>query len=110
MPVRPQPSARVNACQPSSSPPTNPPRSAGFTVATGATLSVGTNVSVLIEPKFTVNGTMNFATFSELAFQFRITPKMFLEGILFAVFMGAFGGLFPAMMAARRPIVQSLRA
>jgi putative ABC transport system permease protein len=55
-------------------------------------------------------GTMNFSTFSELAFQFRITPKMFGEGILFAVFMGMFGGLFPAMMAARRPIVQSLRA
>lgn len=55
-------------------------------------------------------GTMNFATFSELAFQFRITPKMFIEGILFAVFMGVFGGLFPALMAARRPIVQSLRA
>jgi putative ABC transport system permease protein len=55
-------------------------------------------------------GTMNFSTFSELAFQFRITPKMFGEGIVFAVFMGMFGGLFPAMMAARRPIVQSLRA
>jgi len=55
-------------------------------------------------------GTMNFSTFSELAFQFRITPGMLGAGILFAAFMGAFGGFLPALMAARRPIVQSLRA
>jgi len=55
-------------------------------------------------------GTMNFNTFSELAFQFRITPVMLLIGIAFAAFMGAFGGLLPAVLAARRPIVQSLRA
>ncbi len=55
-------------------------------------------------------GTLNFNTFSELAFQFRITPLMLASGIGFAAFMGAFGGLLPAVMAARRPIVQSLRA
>ncbi len=55
-------------------------------------------------------GTLNFQTFSEVAFQFRITPFMLAGGIAFAAFMGAFGGLLPAMMAARRPIVQSLRA
>ncbi len=55
-------------------------------------------------------GTLNFNTFAELAFQFRITPGMLLTGIAFAAFMGAFGGLLPAMLAARRPIVQSLRA
>jgi putative ABC transport system permease protein len=55
-------------------------------------------------------GTMNFNTFSELAFHFRITPEMLAMGIGFAALMGAFGGFFPALLAARRTIVTSLRA
>jgi putative ABC transport system permease protein len=55
-------------------------------------------------------GTMNFNTFSELAFHFRITPEMLALGIGFAALMGAFGGFLPALLAARRTIVASLRA
>ena len=55
-------------------------------------------------------GTLNFNTFAELAFHFRITPVMLGLGIAFSALMGAFGGLLPAILAARRPIVQSLRA
>jgi putative ABC transport system permease protein len=55
-------------------------------------------------------GTMNFNTFSELAFHFRITPEMLAIGIAFAALMGAFGGFLPALLAARRTIVASLRA
>lgn len=55
-------------------------------------------------------GTLNFNTFSELAFQFRITPEMLGLGIAFAALMGAFGGFLPALLAARRNIVLSLRA
>ena len=55
-------------------------------------------------------GTMNFNTFSELAFHFRITPEMLAMGIGFAALMGAFGGFLPALLAARRTIVTSLRA
>jgi len=54
-------------------------------------------------------GTMNFNTFAELAFFFRITPGMLAYGIAFSAVMGAFGGLLPAMLASRRTIVQSLR-
>lgn len=54
-------------------------------------------------------GTMNFNTFAELAFYFRITPGMLASGIAFAALMGAFGGFLPALLAARRTIVQSLR-
>jgi putative ABC transport system permease protein len=54
-------------------------------------------------------GTINWDTFSELAFAFRITPGTFARGILFALIMGAVGGLFPALRAARLPVVTGLR-
>jgi len=60
-----------------------------------------------------VNGmttsTTNFASFSEIAFRFQVTPVMLLEGLIFAAVMGAFGGLFPSRNAARRVIVEALR-
>ena len=52
---------------------------------------------------------MNFQTFSSLAFAFRITPVLLLTGIIFALFMGVVGGLPPAIRAARRPVAQALR-
>ena len=55
-------------------------------------------------------GTTNFATFSELAFNFRITPALFATGVVFSVVMGFVGGLFPAWRAAHENIVTSLRS
>lgn len=54
-------------------------------------------------------GIGNFATFSEIAFNFRVTPQIMLSGILFALFMGAAGGVFPARMAAKKEILTALR-
>ena len=54
-------------------------------------------------------GTANFASFAEIAFQFRITPPLIAEGMLFAAFMGGIGGLLPARRAAKMQIVQALR-
>ena len=54
--------------------------------------------------------TTNFATFSELAFQFTLTPKIALQSLLFALFMGFVGGFIPAWRAARLKIVDCLRA
>jgi len=54
-------------------------------------------------------GTMNFNTFAELAFYFRITPGMLTAGIAFSALMGALGGFLPALLAARRTIIQSIR-
>jgi len=55
-------------------------------------------------------GTTNFATFSELAFNFRVTPGLLLNGMIFAVLMGFIGGLFPAWRAAHENIVTALRS
>ena len=54
-------------------------------------------------------GIGSFATFSEFTFDFRITPGIMLTGIVFALVMGALGGLFPAGSAARKEILTALR-
>ena len=54
--------------------------------------------------------TVNFKTFSELAFQFRLTPMIALQSLLFALVMGLLGGFIPAWRAARLQIVDCLRA
>jgi putative ABC transport system permease protein len=53
--------------------------------------------------------TTNFQTFAELAFRFRLSPAIMLEGMLFALLMGLAGGLLPAVRAARMNIVEALR-
>jgi putative ABC transport system permease protein len=53
--------------------------------------------------------TMNFQTFSNLAFAFKITLNLLLLGVLFAMVMGILGGMLPAVRAARRPVAQALR-
>lgn len=59
----------------------------------------------------TVNiSTTNFQTFSELAFQFKLTPAIAWQTLLFALFMGFVGGFIPAWGAARMKIVDCLRA
>ena len=54
--------------------------------------------------------TTNFATFSELAFGFRLTPKIVAQSLAFALVMGLVGGFVPAWRAARMKIVDGLRA
>jgi len=53
--------------------------------------------------------TINFQTFSQVAFAFRVTAGLLLMGLVAALFMGFFGGLLPAWRAARLPIVSALR-
>ena len=54
-------------------------------------------------------GIGNFTTFSEVSFAFRVTPEVMLSGMAFALVLGAIGGLFPAMSAARKEILSALR-
>jgi ABC-type antimicrobial peptide transport system permease subunit len=53
--------------------------------------------------------TTNWQSFSEVAFAFRVTPVLLVYGLAFAVVMGVLGGFFPALRAARMPVVQALR-
>jgi putative ABC transport system permease protein len=53
--------------------------------------------------------TMNFQTFSQVAFAFRVTPGLLGAGLFYALVMGAVGGLLPALRAARLPIPSALR-
>ena len=54
-------------------------------------------------------GTMNWQTFSHLAFAFRVTPPLLATGLAFALLMGLAGGVPPALRAARLPIAAALR-
>ncbi|MCO5977725.1 ABC transporter permease [Ideonella oryzae] len=59
----------------------------------------------------TVNiSTTNFQTFAELAFQFKLTPGIVVQTLVFALAMGFVGGFIPAWRAARLQIVDCLRA
>ncbi|HEV2324733.1 MAG TPA: ABC transporter permease [Terracidiphilus sp.] len=53
--------------------------------------------------------TMNFSTFSNIAFAFKITFNLLVMGVVFALAMGVLGGLLPAVRAALRPVAVSLR-
>jgi putative ABC transport system permease protein len=54
-------------------------------------------------------GTINWQTFSHLAFAFRVTPLLLLWGLMFALLMGLVGGVPPAIRAARAQIAVALR-
>jgi putative ABC transport system permease protein len=53
--------------------------------------------------------TMNFQTFSQVAFAFAVTPRLLVQGLSYSLVMGLIGGLFPAIRAARLPISVALR-
>jgi putative ABC transport system permease protein len=53
--------------------------------------------------------TMNFQSFSQVAFAFRVSPELLSRGLFYAVIMGLMGGLLPAIRAARMPVVTALR-
>jgi putative ABC transport system permease protein len=54
-------------------------------------------------------GTQNFRTFSDILFNFQLTPPLLAGGVAFSLAMGLFGGFFPAFRAARLKIVSALR-
>ena len=61
-----------------------------------------------IPMNWVTTGTTNFQTFSEVVFQFAVTPTLMGIALGFAVLMGLVGGLMPAVSAARKPIIECL--
>ena len=59
--------------------------------------------------QFITVSTVNFQTFSELAFKFTLTGRIALEAMAFALVMGFVGGMLPALRASRLRIVEALR-
>jgi putative ABC transport system permease protein len=53
--------------------------------------------------------TLNWQTYTQVAFTLAVTPGLLAEGVLYAIAMGLFGGLLPALHAARVPIAAGLR-
>ncbi|MFO1477381.1 MAG: ABC transporter permease [Verrucomicrobiota bacterium] len=53
--------------------------------------------------------TMNWQSFSQVAFAFKVTPALLVRGIAWAAVIGLIGGLLPAIRAARLPIASALR-
>lgn len=89
------------------------PRSilASFLVESALIATIGGIIGCLLA--LPVNGfvasTTNWSSFSEIAFNFRVTPGLLLAGLIFAVVMGVIGGFFPARRAAKLPVVQAIR-
>lgn len=53
--------------------------------------------------------TMNYQSFTQVSFAFSVTPALIVTGTCYALFLALIGGLFPAIHAARRPIIAGLR-
>jgi putative ABC transport system permease protein len=53
--------------------------------------------------------TINWQSFSQVAFSFAVTPALVVQGIVYSIVMGLVGGIFPAVRAARLPIATALR-
>jgi ABC-type antimicrobial peptide transport system permease subunit len=70
--------------------------------------AAGVAASSLLQ--FLTISTLNWETFSELAFSFTLTPAIAIYSGGFALIMGFLGGLLPAWRAARLKIVDALRA
>jgi putative ABC transport system permease protein len=53
--------------------------------------------------------TMNFQSFSQIAFKFAVTGSLLAKALFYAMIMGLLGGMLPAIRAARLPVVTALR-
>lgn len=69
---------------------------------------IGGGIAFLAFNGFQVS-TLNGPSFSQVVFDFAVTPDLLVDGLYAALIIGAFGGLFPAIRAARLPVAQALR-
>ena len=69
---------------------------------------IGSVAAFVIFNGFQVS-TLNFANFSQVVFDFAVTPELIRQGLTAALVIGVVGGLFPAIRAARMPVALALR-
>lgn len=69
---------------------------------------IGGAIAFLVFNGFQVS-TLNGASFSQVVFDFAVTPELLIDGLKAALIIGVVGGLFPAIRAARVPVAQALR-
>ena len=74
-----------------------------------AVIGVGIGILLALPLNFVSTGTANFATFSEIAFNFRVTPGLMLSALIFGAGIGFLGSLLPSIRASRFRIVDALR-
>lgn len=70
--------------------------------------AIGSLVVYFLFNGYTVS-TLNFSSFSQVVFDFAVTPVLLKQGVIFAAVIGFIGGLFPAIRAARLPVATALR-
>ena len=75
-----------------------------------AIIGVGIGILLALPLNFVSTGTANFTTFSEIAFNFRVTPDLMFWALVFGVGIGFLGSLLPSIRASRFRIVEALRA
>jgi ABC-type antimicrobial peptide transport system permease subunit len=73
---------------------------------------VGAVIGILLAMplNFISTGTSNWVTFSEIAFNFRVTPDLIGLALIFGAVIGFVGSLLPSIRASRLRIVEALRA
>jgi len=83
-----------------------------FLLESVAVALVGVVIGVLLAMplNFVSTGTSNWSTFSEIAFNFRVTPDLILIALIFGAIIGFVGSLLPSIRASRLRIVEALRA
>ncbi len=85
---------------------------AAFLLESIAVALIGAAIGILLTLplNFVSTGTSNWVTFSEIAFNFRVTPDLMISALIFGAIIGFVGSLLPSIRASRFRIVDALRA
>jgi len=83
-----------------------------FLLESVAIALIGAAIGILLTLplNFISTGTSNWVTFSEVAFNFRVTPDLMISALIFGAVIGFAGSLLPSIRASRFRIVDALRA
>jgi ABC-type antimicrobial peptide transport system permease subunit len=75
-----------------------------------ALIGAAIGIVLALPLNFVSTGTSNWVTFSEIAFNFRVTLDLMLSALIFGGIIGFVGSLLPSIRASRFKIVDALRA